>query len=146
MLNRARRMMEINRARVVCIKNNGMYYIYERGGDTLNERGNERVQILTRMFRESLGNQEEVDFNTFLNETLNQYREPIHPAPQNIIDGLEEMIVNSSIDEKCVICLEGLVEGDKLLTLPCGHSNHKTCLLPWFREHDTCPECRYRLE
>lgn len=39
----------------------------------------------------------------------------------------------------CTICLES--EGTMIST-PCGHKFHTTCLMEWFKEHDNCPVCR----
>ena len=30
-------------------------------------------------------------------------------------------------------------EGATTLTMPCGHTYHRECLIPWLEEHNTCP-------
>ena len=40
----------------------------------------------------------------------------------------------------CSICCEE--EGDAFYTLECGHSFHIGCIVKWFRQCGTCPNCR----
>ncbi|KAL1193412.1 putative E3 ubiquitin-protein ligase RHY1A [Cardamine amara subsp. amara] len=42
----------------------------------------------------------------------------------------------------CSICLESFTKGDKLISLPCNHSFHSSCLNPWLRACGDCPYCR----
>ncbi|TXG59088.1 hypothetical protein EZV62_016917 [Acer yangbiense] len=46
---------------------------------------------------------------------------------------------------ECVICKEEMREGRDVCELPCEHSFHWICILPWFRKRNTCPCCRFRL-
>ncbi|XP_019165526.1 PREDICTED: probable E3 ubiquitin-protein ligase RHY1A [Ipomoea nil] len=47
-----------------------------------------------------------------------------------------------SIVRECSICLEAFLDGDKLISLPCGHMFHKSCLVPWVQTCGDCPNCR----
>lgn len=43
-------------------------------------------------------------------------------------------------DDTCSICQE---QGDQpSMGLPCGHSFHQECIIPWLKEKHTCPVCR----
>ncbi|VVB00714.1 unnamed protein product [Arabis nemorensis] len=42
----------------------------------------------------------------------------------------------------CSICLESFTKGDILITLPCTHSFHSSCLNPWLKACGDCPYCR----
>ncbi|KAG7600001.1 Zinc finger RING-type [Arabidopsis suecica] len=42
----------------------------------------------------------------------------------------------------CSICLESFTKGDILISLPCTHSFHSSCLNPWLRACGDCPYCR----
>jgi hypothetical protein len=45
----------------------------------------------------------------------------------------------------CTVCQDNLTLGTKALFLPCGHTFHPDCIMPWLKEHNTCPICRYEL-
>lgn len=47
-----------------------------------------------------------------------------------------------SKSQDCSICLEGFMEGDKLICLPCEHTFHSDCLDPWVQTCGDCPYCR----
>uniref|UniRef100_A0A1J3GTN0 E3 ubiquitin-protein ligase RLIM n=1 Tax=Noccaea caerulescens TaxID=107243 RepID=A0A1J3GTN0_NOCCA len=42
----------------------------------------------------------------------------------------------------CSICLESFTKGDMLISLPCTHSFHSSCLNPWLKACGDCPYCR----
>ena len=46
----------------------------------------------------------------------------------------------------CSICLSVYEPADVLITLPCSHQFHATCLLTWLVDKNTCPCCRYELD
>ena len=48
--------------------------------------------------------------------------------------------------ECCVVCMEELAAkggGDTVVRLPCSHSLHRGCIMPWFCRVATCPMCRH---
>jgi hypothetical protein len=48
-------------------------------------------------------------------------------------------------DDKCAVCLDDFVEGDKVPQLPCSHYFHDACVKEWLKSHHTCPTCRFDL-
>ncbi|KAL9242068.1 hypothetical protein vseg_016107 [Gypsophila vaccaria] len=54
----------------------------------------------------------------------------------------EKTRVNSISVAECSICLENFVEGNDLVSLPCGHRFHTLCLSPWLKTCGECPYCR----
>lgn len=46
---------------------------------------------------------------------------------------------------ECVICKEEMKVGRDVCKLPCEHLFHWRCVLPWLKNNDMCPCCRYRL-
>ena len=42
---------------------------------------------------------------------------------------------------ECVICLENMNFGDKLVLLPCSHIYHSKCLHMWIEKKRICPLC-----
>ena len=45
----------------------------------------------------------------------------------------------------CPVCVEELSLGKKAMFMPCGHSFDPDCLMPWLKDHNTCPVCRHEL-
>lgn len=48
----------------------------------------------------------------------------------------------SNLKKRCDICLYYYQLDDEVMVLPCAHLYHKECILPWFEEHTTCPDCK----
>ena len=36
-------------------------------------------------------------------------------------------------------------QGESCLIMPCKHHFHKECLIPWLKERNSCPVCRFEL-
>ena len=47
--------------------------------------------------------------------------------------------------EECSICLGEIIQGAKIHTVPCGHTFHYDCIVPWSQINQNCPVCRRRL-
>lgn len=46
----------------------------------------------------------------------------------------------------CVICIDEYKVGEKLRVLPCSHTFHTECIVPWLTErHSSCPLCKYNI-
>ncbi|KAL5210191.1 hypothetical protein ABZP36_005814 [Zizania latifolia] len=45
----------------------------------------------------------------------------------------------------CSVCLEQVIVGDLLRSLPCLHQFHANCIDPWLRQQGTCPVCKHRV-
>lgn len=52
-----------------------------------------------------------------------------------------------SDDEKqtCSICLDAFAKTQTLITLPCFHKYHESCIREWLGKRNSCPQCRLRI-
>lgn len=55
------------------------------------------------------------------------------------------------LEKDCAVCKDqfSLQTEDPdehvVITLPCKHPFHSSCILPWLKQNGTCPSCRYQL-
>ena len=68
----------------------------------------------------------------------------------NLLNSLETTVLKdvSTLEEdkkQCVICMEDFNNGDEVMYLPCLHVFHKDCLLEWFKGHNDCPICKFKM-
>ena len=49
---------------------------------------------------------------------------------------------NSVANQPCVICLENIEVGARVIKLNCNHTFHSSCVAQWFGVNTTCPICR----
>ncbi|KAG7099722.1 hypothetical protein E1B28_001539 [Marasmius oreades] len=98
-------------------------------------------------------NQEALDqIITQLMENSNSSR-PV-PATEEIVDNLPREVLTegcATLEKDCAVCkeqfrLETEDPGEQVVvTLPCKHPFHESCILPWLKSSGTCPVCRYQL-
>ncbi|CAG2063623.1 unnamed protein product [Timema podura] len=48
-------------------------------------------------------------------------------------------------NDKCPVCLKLHSLGEVVKVLPCNHSFHSACILPWLEKTNSCPLCRHQL-
>lgn len=43
---------------------------------------------------------------------------------------------------ECVICIDEMETGERIIVLPCQHQFHEACGVRWLADRYTCPVCR----
>jgi E3 ubiquitin-protein ligase RNF115/126 len=91
--------------------------------------------------------------NYIMQNDPNRYGNP--PASKLAVDSLERVECNeeniktlrkdSGCDNSCSVCKEEFELQQKLIYLPCKHIYHDECILPWLKERNSCPTCRFEL-
>ena len=69
------------------------------------------------------------------------------PTSQRFMDDLPILPLDQLTgQDRCAICLAPVDDGVKTVTrLPCRHSFHKECILPWIKRVSSCPLCKHEL-
>ena len=73
------------------------------------------------------------------------------PTADSVIAALPKIVITeenvsdfSNFD--CAVCKDSFeADGGGLHKLPCGHYFHCDCIVPWLKQHNTCPVCRSAL-
>jgi E3 ubiquitin-protein ligase RNF115/126 len=83
----------------------------------------------------------------------NRYGNP--PASKKVVEGLERIECNeenikclrkdSGCDNSCSVCKDEFEVKQNLVYLPCKHIYHDECIMPWLKERNSCPTCRFEL-
>ena len=63
-----------------------------------------------------------------------------YPATESMIINLKWIEANGT---ECSICLHPQEASSR--AMPCGHTYHDNCLVPWLKQQRTCPQCRCEL-
>ena len=93
--------------------------------------------------------------NYIMQNDLNRYGNP--PASKSSLEKLEKIEVNeeflhnkklkikNELEYNCSVCKEEFELRNKLINLPCKHTFHEDCIMPWLKERNSCPTCRFEL-
>lgn len=72
----------------------------------------------------------------------NRYGTP--PAQKEAVEAMPTITIEEN-SIQCSVCLEEFEVGTQARQMPCKHSFHGDCILPWLELHSSCPVCRYQL-
>ena len=138
---------------------------HRRGAFPMNNNNNNMtmgtLNLMTNMNRRNnfiinlSNNRDDNIFNDIINR-FSRYLNIIRSGNQN--HGVEDDIMNylepsklkdvSKLEDdkkNCVICMEDFKIGDEVLFIPCLHVFHKNCIIEWFKDHNDCPVCKFKL-
>jgi E3 ubiquitin-protein ligase RNF115/126 len=95
-------------------------------------------------------NLESIIHSIMMSDT-NRYGNP--PASTRAINSLERIVVNEEnvkslakdSDNSCSVCKDAFEVSQNVIYMPCKHLYHNECILPWLKERNSCPTCRYEL-
>ena len=87
--------------------------------------------------------------NQIMMNDNNKYGNP--PASQSSVDKLknfnisEQKLKEFGFENSCPVCKDEFLVNEDCILMPCEHHFHKNCLLPWLKERNSCPVCRFEL-
>ena len=87
----------------------------------------------------------------FLMQLAERMHEPrINPLNENLISSLPEITISDmtkipSEKNECVICLTKYELNEKVILLPCTDMFHTECIKNWFKNQDSCPLCKFKI-
>lgn len=84
--------------------------------------------------------------NQLMQNDSNRHGAP--PAAKEVVDTLpKHKVVQHEVDAnaECAVCKDLFAVDDEAQDLPCAHSFHPDCIMPWLKMHNSCPVCRYEL-
>ena len=81
----------------------------------------------------------------------NRYGNP--PASKKAVNSLETIdLSNEKYEElkkncllECSVCKDQFEILQKIKKIPCNHHFHEDCIMPWLKERNSCPVCRFEL-
>ena len=151
--------------------NNILEDIEENGNNANNDNGRRNVRrhfsgllfnfigadnpfrLLSPIIRNHFIQNYEDNIDNIISEIMlhdtNKYGNP--PAAKNAIEKLEKCKISEKImkefgvENSCAVCKDEFIIGEECLLMPCNHHFHENCLLPWLKERNSCPVCRYEL-
>ncbi|KAG2772583.1 hypothetical protein PC129_g8049 [Phytophthora cactorum] len=84
--------------------------------------------------------------NQLMQNDPNRHGAP--PAAKEVVEKLPKVkITQVEVDgsAECPVCKDSFAVDDEVHRLPCEHSFHPDCILPWLKQHNSCPVCRFEL-
>eukprot|EP00644_Phytophthora_capsici_P000158 jgi/Phyca11/100240/e_gw1.4.871.1 len=118
------------------------------GGDPMG-----LLDALGGMFPMLAGNPGDYAFGNMTN-VINQLmqndpnRHGAPPAAKEVVEKLPKVkITQAEVDgsAECPVCKDFFAVDEEVHRLPCEHSFHPDCILPWLKQHNSCPLCRFEL-
>ena len=73
------------------------------------------------------------------------------PASKKEVEKLKRVKISDKIlkdfgfENSCPVCKEEFNIGEECILMPCQHHFHNECLMPWLKERNSCPICRFEL-
>jgi len=90
----------------------------------------------------------ETDFQNVLNQLLLMHQPQSVPTFAAFLQELPvQKLMKEDVQQhiRCSICCQDFQEGNEVVQLPCKHVFEQECLSPWLKEHNSCPNCRFKL-
>jgi E3 ubiquitin-protein ligase RNF115/126 len=83
-------------------------------------------------------------------DLLLEYLAETDPSRQGTLPAKKEAVaamptVRMAAAVTCPVCLDEFEAGGEAREMPCKHSFHDECIVPWLETHSSCPVCRYQL-
>lgn len=72
--------------------------------------------------------------------------QPPPPTAKAVIAALKTSIIKEGEGGQCAVCLKPYEAGETVKQLPCKHTFHSTCIVPWLEKTNSCPMCRHELK
>ncbi len=93
----------------------------------------------------AFGNMDDV-----LNQLLQVHVKQKPRTSKTFIENLKHIEISEDdlhecVSEGCAVCKDQFEKKQIAHKLPCGHTYHRDCILPWIKTHNTCPVCRHEL-
>ncbi|CAN8232331.1 unnamed protein product [Cochlearia groenlandica] len=105
----------------------------------------------SRHLRNLSTSSDDTEFEEAIQESFNETNNILsRPANKLIVNSLPRKIYHKMTSSNgdaqiCTICLEGFNDGERVVTLPCGHEFKEECIVNWFQINHVCPLCRFKL-
>ena len=96
--------------------------------------------LFNRLRSQQLGESNEV-LDSVLNQLFQESNSATSGPPPASKQFLNELIpLENLTNVQCAICLEMCIKTSH--QLPCRHTYHRDCIIPWLEIHNTCATCR----
>ncbi|OQR85432.1 hypothetical protein ACHHYP_11846 [Achlya hypogyna] len=133
------------------LSNPALIFVHLREPSSHEELLNSMLQqALTSVLGSELGVASLLD-DLFMHATMHTPQPGPPKTSQRFLGELKEQwwsaieTSDSVSNTDCPICLSDFKSADSVIQLPCRHTFHTPCGMPWLKEHNVCPTCRYQL-